>query len=114
MQVADLTDDIPKARQAVRQPLWLTAVCRTSTGLREDVILSDISTDGCGITLANAKVRTGQKVIIRPDTLEGLPGTVCWVIGNRAGVKFDRPLYGPVVDHLVKVQVQSGGLGRSR
>jgi hypothetical protein len=32
--------------------------------------------------------------------LEGLCGTVRWVVGNCAGIEFASPLYGPVVEHL--------------
>ena len=94
-----------ESRNAVRHPVWLTASCRTSLGSATDVILSDLSTEGCAVNLAASLLRVGQQVAIRMSSLESLPGRVRWVKGRRAGVKFDRPLYGPVVEHLVRVQV---------
>jgi hypothetical protein len=83
----------------------VTATCRTSLGSVSDVILSNLSVDGCGLTTAEGLLRSGQQIVIRLHSLEPLPGKVCWVRDERAGVKFDRPLYGPVVEHLVRVQL---------
>ena len=104
---ATLTEPVRTPRQSIRYPVWLTATCRTSLGRASDVILSNISTDGCGVTAAEGLLRPGQQVVIRLQALEGLPGRVCWVQGKRAGVKFDRPLYGPVVEHIVNVQLST-------
>jgi PilZ domain len=93
------------ARQSIRYPVWLTALCRTSLGRASDVILSNLSAEGCGMTASEGLLKPRQQVVVRLDSLEGLPGVVCWVRGKRAGVKFDRPLYGPVVEHLVRVQL---------
>ena len=100
-----VTDFDREYRASVRYSVWLTASCRTSLGSASDVILSDLSTDGCAVTLAASLLRVGQQVAIRLETLESLPGRVCWVKGKNAGIKFDRPLYAPVVEHLVRVQV---------
>jgi PilZ domain len=74
-------------------------------GRRSDIILSDLSEEGCGITAAEGLLKAGQMVVVRLQGLEGLAGQVVWVRGKRAGVKFERPLYGPVVAHLVQVQL---------
>jgi PilZ domain len=91
----------------MRFPVWVTASCRSSMGRQSDIILSDLSTDGCGVTTGEGLVKAGQMIVVRLQGLEGLAGTVVWVRGNKAGVKFERPLYGPVVDHIVKVQLTS-------
>jgi hypothetical protein len=31
-----------------------------------------------------------------------LPGVVRWVSADLAGVEFDRPIYGPVLDHIAQ------------
>jgi hypothetical protein len=100
-----LTETVQNARQSIRYPVWVTATCRTSLGSVSDVILSNLSVDGCGLTTAEGLLRSGQQIVIRLHSLEPLPGKVCWVRDERAGVKFDRPLYGPVVEHLVRVQL---------
>jgi hypothetical protein len=87
----------------------MDATCRTSEGGAEDVVLSDISLDGCGLVGSEGMVQPGQLVIMRMQSLEGLEGTVCWVKATRAGIKFARPLYAPVLDHLVRVQLTVSG-----
>ena len=63
--------------------------------------LADISTHGCCITTASLYLNVGMRVTIKPQGLEGVTGLVRWLSGARAGIEFDRPLYGPVVQHLV-------------
>ena len=107
MKVSTLTEPDRNSRQSIRYPVWLTASCRTSLGSASDVILSNLSTDGCGLATAEGLLRPGQQIVVRLQSIESLPGKVCWVRGKRAGVRFDRPLYGPVVEHLVKVQLSA-------
>jgi hypothetical protein len=78
----------------------LAATCRTQSGLRDSGYISDISPHGCCLTTNALSVRVGSRVVIRPQGLEGLTGTVRWIEGQHAGVEFDTPLYEPVVDHL--------------
>ena len=40
-------------------------------------------------------------MVIRPEGVEGLTGVVGWIERDCAGVEFDSPIYGPIVDHLV-------------
>ena len=42
----------------------------------------------------------GARVVIKPDGMEAISGVVRWLADRRAGVQFDMPLYGPVVEHL--------------
>ena len=91
----------------MRYPVWLTATCRGSTGRMSDIILTDLSTDGCGVTTGEGLLKPGQLVVVRLQSLEGLAGKVVWVKGKKAGVKFERPLYGPVVEHIVRVQLNT-------
>jgi hypothetical protein len=106
-----LTETIHNARQSIRYPVWVSATCRTSLGSTSDVILSNLSVDGCGLTTAEGLLRPKQQIVIRLQSIEPLPGKVCWVRGERAGVKFDRPLYGPVVEHLVRAQLTAAPAG---
>jgi PilZ domain len=100
-----MTQSVRITRKSMRYPVWLMAGCRGSMGRLSDVILSDLSTDGCGVTTAEGLMKTGQLIVVRMQGLEGLAGRVVWVRGKKAGVKFERPLYGPVVEHIVKVQL---------
>lgn len=96
-------------RRTQRQPVELAAQCRTQSGLRDRGQISDISSEGCCVTTNSLFVRVGARIVIRPDGMEGLTGIVRWIEGNKAGVEFDNPVYGPVVDHLAQVH----GLGRA-
>lgn len=87
-------------RKAPRHPVTMKAHCRTQSGLRDVGRISDISPEGCCVTTNSLFVRVGVRVLIRPDGMEGLSGIVRWIEGNRAGVQFDAPLYGPIVEHL--------------
>lgn len=78
----------------------MAAICRTQSGLRDSAQISDISPQGCCLTMDSLAVRPGARVVIRPQGLEGFTGVVRWTAGHDAGVEFDTPLYEPVVDHL--------------
>lgn len=93
----------PIPRHKHRKPVELPANCRTQSGLRGSGRISDISPQGCCISTNGLFVRVGLKVVIRPEGLEGVLGTVRWIDGERAGIEFDKPLYEPVVDHLARL-----------
>lgn len=38
--------------------------------------------------------------MVRPQGMEILTGVIRWISGEVAGIEFDRPLYGPIIDHL--------------
>ena len=44
----------------------------------------------------------GEKVRIQPEGMTPVPGTIRWIAGSLAGVKFDHQMYEPVVEHLVR------------
>lgn len=74
--------------------------CRTQSGLRDSGEISDISAEGCCLRMRGIYFRVGTRLIVRPAGMEGLSGVVRWVRGDLAGVEFDRPIYGPVFEHL--------------
>lgn len=76
--------------------------CRTHSGVRGMGEISNISTEGCCVRPNSLRFRVGSRVMIRPPGMEVLTGVVRWISsGGLAGVEFDRPIYGPVLDHLV-------------
>ncbi len=89
-----------RPRRTQRKPVIIAAQCRTQSGMRDRAEISDISPEGCCITTHSLFFRTGGRVTIRPEGLEGLTGVIRWVLGDRAGVEFDQTLYGPIVDHI--------------
>ncbi|WP_395395689.1 PilZ domain-containing protein [Novosphingobium sp. BL-8A] len=92
--------DLP--RQASSRSVALSAQCRTQNGLRDQGEISDISAQGCCLRVHGLFFRVGTRVVVRPEGLEGLTGIVRWVDGDFVGVEFDRLIYQPVVDHLVR------------
>ena len=93
----------PSSRNLKRKSVEMPAKCRTQGGLRGSGRILDLSAQGCCVSTNGLFVRVGLKVVIRPEGLEGLTGTVRWIEGMRAGIEFDAPLYEPVVDHLARL-----------
>lgn len=87
-------------RRSERLALVLPARCRSRSGFVDHVVISDISTRGCRIDSLGLVLGVGDMVVIRPQALEGLTGVIRWIKNHSAGIEFDRPLYGPVVEHL--------------
>jgi hypothetical protein len=89
-------------RRAERHALVLPARCRSRSGFIDRVVITDISRLGCQIESFALTMHEGDPVVITPEVLEGLCGTVRWTAGNAAGIEFATPLYGPVVEHLCR------------
>ncbi|MBC2665658.1 PilZ domain-containing protein [Novosphingobium flavum] len=92
--------DDDEMRRSVRLTLALPARCRSLNGFAQEVVIRDISVEGCRLISHSLSISPQAKVVIRPTGLEGLCGTVRWICGHEAGIEFDSPLYLPVVEHL--------------
>ena len=90
------------AREHDRKPVTMGGKLKTSYG-RQDVGVADLSLTGCRIEAIYMPLAVGQKIVFRPEGLEGLNATVSWVTGPSAGIKFDTPLHLSVLDFLVKL-----------
>ncbi|WP_274378218.1 PilZ domain-containing protein [Novosphingobium pentaromativorans] len=88
-------------RRYIRRPVSMSVQCRTHTGMRDRGVISDISIEGCCIRPRSLFFKVGTRVMIRPEGMEVLTGVVRWNKDDVAGIEFDRPMYGPVVDYLV-------------
>ncbi len=97
-----MTRTLP-SRRSQRRPVSVPTQCRTQSGLRDRGQITDLSAEGCCVQIRGHYFRTGVRLFVRPDGLEGLTGIVRWVVDDIAGVEFDRPIYQPVVDHLVRL-----------
>lgn len=89
-------------RRSERHPVDIGAHCRTQSGLRDRGRITDLSPEGCCVVTNALFVKAGVRVLVKPDGMEGISGVVCWVDSTRAGVRFDKPLYAPVVDYLAR------------
>lgn len=97
-----MSQEPPNDRNAERKAVRMPATCRSSTGLRDEGWLEDISAVGCCFVAKSMCFKLGSQVIVRPGGLEGITGTVRWVAANRCGIQFSSPLYGAVLDHLCR------------
>lgn len=97
----------PTPRRSQRKLVRMTAQCRTQSGLRDTGYISDISPEGCCVSTNCLFFRVGTRVVIRPEGMEGLTGVVRWISSSQAGVEFDNPVYGPVIDHLAEMHFAS-------
>lgn len=70
------------------------------SGMRDEGTLTDLSTHGCCVTTRGLFFGVGTRVVIKPDGFEGVTGVIRWINGSRAGVQFDTPLYGPIVEFI--------------
>ena len=62
-----------------------------TNGLQENVIVTDISRDGCQLQ-TSACFDVGEVITLHHDVLGKLAGEVRWASGGRAGVQFLRSL----------------------
>lgn len=94
---AEFTTDQRRSR---RLSLALPARCRMLSGYTDDVVIRDLAPEGCRIASTSLCVRPGNRIVLRPQGLEGICGLVIWARGEEAGVCFEQALYLPVVEHL--------------
>jgi PilZ domain-containing protein len=64
------------------------------------VRLFDLSPAGCKAEFVD-RPELGEMVRIKFDAMESLEGTICWVAGTKAGIRFVRPIYDAVFSLLV-------------
>ena len=87
-------------RSDTRRKVSATAVCKISSRPSTVVEVSDLSERGCQVSLRHNWLTPGDLVAIRIADLEVLSGVVRWTKGRIAGIRFDTPIYGPIVDHF--------------
>ena len=90
------------SRRSERLRVNLFARCRTP-GEGEpdnDVLLVNITPEGCCMATGGMTLRVGQPVNIRLSGGEGLTGIVRWANDEQAGIEFETPLARARVDYL--------------
>jgi hypothetical protein len=55
-------------------------------------VMRDVSHDGCGLHFADAVVQQGGSVSLEVPGCRPIPGSITWVHGLSAGLRFDNPL----------------------
>lgn len=101
-------------RNEYRKALAMTALVKIAEGRqfsqgRHPVRLSDISCRGCRIAAAGLHLEAGRRIILKPEGLESISGTVRWASQQFAGVEFDRALHPAVVENLCSLHPDDDG-----
>ena len=91
-----------KAGGTGRSPIAMNAKLRIIGGKGFDVAVTDLTVDGCSIALQGVELRQKQAVSIKLESLDFIKGRITWSSETGAGLEFERPLYGPVVEHLLR------------
>jgi hypothetical protein len=92
----------PDDRRDERAAVGIAAKCGPEAGLKAFVVLIDLTVAGCCLFARQASFIVGQAVILHPECLTPLKGTVQWRRGPMTGIKFDRELYPAVFEHLAQ------------
>ena len=87
-------------RRGIRDSVAMTARVRSTGGIILDVVVTDLTAEGCCIAKPDIRLMSDQRVSIKLESLEYMLGHVKWAFESTAGIEFDRPLYGPVAEHL--------------
>lgn len=87
-------------RRSDRPQVAMKAECRTQTGMFGRIEIMDLTREGCRIYAKGLPLRIGQRVRIKPENFQPLPGIVRWAQRDFAGIEFESALYLPVVEHL--------------
>ncbi len=89
-------------RKVPRQTLAMPVRLR-KLAFNRPATVSDLSTLGCKLDLDDLTLDVGNRVLIRPNGLESLLGTIVWSQSRFAGVQFDEPLRQVVVDRFCEL-----------
>ena len=84
-------EDLTLSDRGVRRNVALDVVARREDGSSSNVAITDISRDGCQLR-TRTEFEVGETIVIDHEVLGKIPGQVRWMCGERAGLKFVRPL----------------------
>lgn len=79
------------------------AFWRSDTGRQGEQAIVDLTAQGCRVFTKAVPLNLGLNIRVRPQDFESLPGIVRLARGGFAGIEFDKPLCGPVAEHLQRV-----------
>jgi hypothetical protein len=91
----------PVPRRHDRIDIEADATMRRAGKLGFRVRLFDVSPAGCKTEFID-RPDLGDQVRLKFDGMDSLEGTICWVAGSKAGVRFERPIHDAVFALLVE------------
>ena len=87
------------ARKAERHELAVHGNYRMR-GKRHDIFFIELSDQGCRFYDRHSPLEAEDVINLRIENLGPFEATVRWRDAKYVGVQFERPLYGPVFDHI--------------
>ena len=77
-----------------------SALVRYRTRMKMEMDILDIGAGGCMLDARGWSAKPGEQVSVKLPELAFVPAKVIWIENSRAGIAFDEPLYGPILEHL--------------
>lgn len=77
-----------RTRKKPRKAITLPARYYTGHGTPVDVLLTDLSEDGCRLAIGAARLAPGTPIQVAVAGAGTYPGIVRWCVGGEAGVTF--------------------------
>lgn len=87
-------------RATARSPVGLSCACRLSDGMTLELELSDVSQRGCRALSPMVPLYVGQQVMLFPEGIDEVAGTVRHQEGDDFGIEFDREMPHTVFERL--------------
>lgn len=93
-----------EVRRETRTRTDLNGSVRYAFGTRRDVVVIDISEHGCRIFDRFSGLQAGEWVRVRINGMGPFEADVRWAKRGYVGLRFETPLYAPVLEHLAKAK----------
>ncbi len=93
-------DVLDETRGTPRFDISVQGRYRAGNGLARHVPILEISETGCRFYDRFGRLTAGAKISIKIETIGPIFATVRWCMDHIAGVKFERPIYGPVFEFI--------------
>lgn len=88
------------SRSETRTPVTVPATCRVGERPAEEVLVTDLSSEGCRVRLVSIGVTKSEPVSLSLGGEQPVSGRLKWIKQGALGVVFDTPLDDAVVDRL--------------
>ena len=87
-------------RRTERLRVTYFARVKTPAEQESDVVIVNVTPEGCCLTLNGASMQVGHHLLIRLESGEALHGQVRWMRDGQAGILFDEYLEKPRLEYL--------------
>ena len=76
------------------------AIVRYRVRSKMEMKLLDLSEGGCMLDSRGWGVKPQERVLVKLPGMGEVGAHVIWIEDQRAGLAFEEPLYGPVIEHI--------------